>query len=100
MEHRNNVNFSLFIQLAKSQQPQNEWKKKPGVSEYGPWHVTGKINSCILELVLRWLCCLIFALSTICLSLIKHFPNDYKIYSCHLQVLIPHRVAPVKVSLL
>ena len=37
MEHRNNVNFSLFIQLAKSQQPQNEWKKKPGVSEYGPW---------------------------------------------------------------
>ena len=37
MEHRNNVNLSLFVQLAKVQQPQNEWKKKPGVSEYGPW---------------------------------------------------------------
>ena len=24
------------MQLAKVQQ-QNEWKKKPGVSEYGPW---------------------------------------------------------------
>ena len=37
MEHRNNVNLSLFMQLAKVQQPQNEWKKEPGVSEYGPW---------------------------------------------------------------
>ena len=35
-EHRHNVNPSLFIQLAKVQQ-QNEWKKKPGVSEYGGW---------------------------------------------------------------
>ena len=32
MEHRNNANPSLFKQLAKVQQ--NEWKKKPGVSEY------------------------------------------------------------------
>ena len=38
MEHRNNVNLSLFIQLAKvKQQPQNGWKKKPGLSECGPW---------------------------------------------------------------
>ena len=37
MEHRNSVSLSLFIQLAKVQQPQNEWKKKPGSSEYGPW---------------------------------------------------------------
>ena len=36
MDHRNNVNLSLFIQLAKVKQPQNEWNKKPGVSEYGP----------------------------------------------------------------
>ena len=35
-ERRNNVNPSLFIQLAKVQQ-QNELKKKPGVWEYGPW---------------------------------------------------------------
>ena len=35
MEHRNNVNPSLFMQLAKVQE-KNEWKKKPGVSEYGP----------------------------------------------------------------
>ena len=35
MEHKNNVNPSLFIQLAKVQQ-QNERKKKPEVSEYGP----------------------------------------------------------------
>ena len=35
-EHRNNVNPSLFIQLAIVQQ-QNDWKKKPGVSKSGPW---------------------------------------------------------------
>ena len=38
MEHRNNSDSSLFVQLANdTQQPQNEWKKKPGLSEYGPW---------------------------------------------------------------
>ena len=46
-------------------------------------------------------CCLIFAPTQksyiICFSLIKHFPNDYKRYSSHLQVLILHRVTPVKV---
>ena len=36
MKQRNNVNTCLFIKLAKVQQ-QNEWKKKPGVSEYEPW---------------------------------------------------------------
>ena len=35
MGNRNSVNRSLFIQLAKVQQPQNEWKKKPGLSEHG-----------------------------------------------------------------
>ena len=36
MEQRNNVSFSLFIQLPKVQQ-QNEWKKKPRVSDYWHW---------------------------------------------------------------
>ena len=37
IEHRNNDNLSLFTQLAKVQQPQNEQKKKPGAWEYGFW---------------------------------------------------------------
>ena len=37
IKHWMNVNLSLFLQLAKGQQPQNEQKKKPGASEYGPW---------------------------------------------------------------
>ena len=41
MEQRNNVNLSLFIQLAKVQQSQ--WKKKPGVSEYGHW-ICNRVN--------------------------------------------------------
>ena len=36
MEHRNNVNSFLFIQMAKVQQ-QTEWKKKPEGSDYGSW---------------------------------------------------------------
>ena len=37
MEHRNNSDSSLFVQLANvKQQPQNEFKKTPGLSEYGP----------------------------------------------------------------
>ena len=33
----------------------------------------------------------------ICCSLIKHFPDDHKRYSSHLQVLILHQLAPIKV---
>ena len=51
MEHRNNVNLSLFIQLAKIQQ-QNEWKKS-GLPKYRPEYVTVQINSCILESLFR-----------------------------------------------
>ena len=57
MGHKNNVNPSLFIQLAKVQQ-QNEWEKKPGVSAYGPW-ICNCANSRILELFLRPFCHLI-----------------------------------------
>ena len=35
MEHRNNANLSLFIQLAKVSKMIHS-QKKPGVSEYGP----------------------------------------------------------------
>ena len=52
-----------------------------------PEYVTGQINSCILELKIL-----------ICFSL-KCFPNKYKRYSSHLQVLILHQVAPTKVYL-
>ena len=52
-----------------------------------PEYVTGQINSCILELKIL-----------ICFSL-KCFPNNYKRYSSHLQVLILHQVAPTKVYL-
>ena len=58
MEYRNNVNLSLFMKLAKQQH--NEWKKQPGVS-MDPEYVTGQINGHILELLLGWFCCLIFA---------------------------------------
>ena len=58
--HRNNVRPSLFIRLAKVKQ-QNEWKKRPGISEYGPWILTGQINGHTQELLLRRSCCFIFA---------------------------------------
>ena len=61
----NNVNSSLFMQLAKIKQ-QNEWKKKPRASEYGPWILTGQVNSYIQELLLRQFCSLIFAPSEKC----------------------------------
>ena len=49
------------MQMAKVQQ-QNEWKKKPGVTEYGhPEYVTRENIIRILELLLRQFYCLIFA---------------------------------------
>ena len=62
-----------------------------------PEYVTGQINSRILELLLRRFCCLIFAPNLN--MLIKVFPNDSKRYSSHLQVLLLHRVATIKVFL-
>ena len=66
-------------------------KRSQEYQSMDPQYVTGQINSCILELLLRQFCCLIFAPS--------HFPNNYKRYSSHLQVLILHEMAPIKVLL-
>ena len=60
MEHRNNVNLSLFIQLAKVNNKMNE-KRSQEYQSMDPEYVTGQINSRILELLLRRFCCLIFA---------------------------------------
>ena len=51
-------------------------------------YVTGQINSLITELILRWFCHLIFTVLKIliCFSLIKHFTNDHKRCSSHLQL--------------
>ena len=57
------LTFPWSYNWKKFKQPQNEWKKKPGISQHGPDYVTGQINSRILELLLRRFCCLIFALS-------------------------------------
>ena len=62
MEHRSNVNLSLFIQFAKvnNNHKINE-KKSQEYQSMDPEYVTGQINSRILELLLRQFCCLIFA---------------------------------------
>ena len=60
MEHRNNVNLSLFIQLAKVNNKMNE-KRSQEYQSMDPEYVTGQSNSRILELLLRRFCCLIFA---------------------------------------
>ena len=61
MEHRNNVNLSLFIQLAKVNNNKMNEKRSQKYQSMDPEYVTGKINSRILELLLRRFCCLIFA---------------------------------------
>ena len=59
MEHRSNVNLSLFIQVVKVEQ-QNEGKKSQEYQSMDPKYVTGQINIPILELRLRQFCRLIF----------------------------------------
>ena len=96
MGHRNNVNLSLFIQLAKV----NNHKMNEKLShEYQSRaeHVTGQINSHTLELLLRPFDFCIVSKILICFSQIKHFPSGYKRYPSNLQVSILHRVAPIKV---
>ena len=61
MEHRNNVNLSLFIQLAKVNNNKMNEKRSQEYQSMDPEYVTGQINSRILELLLRRFCCLIFA---------------------------------------
>ena len=98
----NNVNPSLFIQETKVQQ-QNEQKKNPGVSEYGPWICCNwaKKWSCSgvsFETILQFAFCTITKIS-LCCSLIKRFPNSHKRYSSHLKLSVLHRVAPTKIYL-
>ena len=64
MEHRNNVNLSLFLKLTKvnNNNKVNE-KRSQEYQTMDPEYVTKQINSRILELLLRQFCCLIFALS-------------------------------------
>ena len=52
---------SLSIQLAKSQKQINE--KKPEYQSMCPQYLTRQVNSCILQLLLRRFCRMIFALS-------------------------------------
>ena len=63
MEHRNNVNLSLFLKLTKvnNNNKVNE-KRSQEYQTMDPEYVTKQINSRILELLLRQFCCLIFAL--------------------------------------
>ena len=61
MEHRNNVNLSLFIQLAKVNNNKMNEKRSQEYQSMDPEYVTGQINSRILKLLLRQFRCLIFA---------------------------------------
>ena len=61
MEQRSNVNLSLFKQLAKVKSNKMNKKRRQEYKSMNPEYVIGKINSRILELVLRRFCWLIFA---------------------------------------
>ena len=61
MEHRNNVNLSLFIHLAKVNNNKMNEKRNQGYQSMDPDYLTEHINSRILELLLRRFGCLIFA---------------------------------------
>ena len=52
MKHRNNVDLSLFIQLAKVSKNKMNEKRSHEYQSMDPEYVTGQINSCILELLL------------------------------------------------
>ena len=54
MDHRNNVNLSQFIQFTKvnNNHKTNE-KRNQEYQRMNPEHVTGQINSRVLELLLR-----------------------------------------------
>ena len=61
MEHRTNINLSVFTQLAKVSNNKMNEKRIQEYQSMDPEYVTGEINSRILELLLRQFCCLIFA---------------------------------------
>ena len=60
MEHKSNVNLSLFIQLAIAKKHKMNEKRSHEYQIMDPEYVTGQINSHILELFLRQFCFLIF----------------------------------------
>ena len=60
MEHRNNVNLSLFMQLAKVNNNKMNEKRSQEYQSMDPEYVTEQINISVLELLLRRFC-LIFA---------------------------------------
>ena len=61
MEHRNNINLSVFIQMAKVNSNKKNEKRSQEYQSMDPEYVPGQINSRIQELLLRRLCYLIFA---------------------------------------
>ena len=61
MEHKRNGNLSLFIQLEKVNNNRMNEKRSQEYQSMYTEYVTEKINSRILELLLRRFCCLIFA---------------------------------------
>ena len=63
MEHRDNVDLSLFMQLAKVSKIKMNEKRSYECQSMDPEYVTGQINSCILQLLFRRFCCLNFASS-------------------------------------
>ena len=81
------IETMLTLSHSYNWQKFNNNKNEKRSQEYqsmDPEYVTGQINSCFLELLLRRFCCLIFCTISkivICFSLIKRFPNDYKRYS-------------------
>ena len=63
MEHRGNVDLSLFMQLAKVSKSKMNEKRSHEYQSMDPEYATGQINSCILQLLLRRFYCLNFASS-------------------------------------
>ena len=82
------LSFFYLYHLQKFEQPQNEWKKKPGVSEYGSgicnWANYKLCFGTSFETILLFDFCTVSKI-LICFSLIKRFSNDYKRYSSHLR---------------
>ena len=68
-------------------------KKSHKYQSMGPEYVTGAS----FEMILPFDFCTVLKI-LICYSLIKHFPNDHKRYSSHLQVSL-HQLVSIKLSL-
>ena len=96
---KKNIETMLTITYSQNLQKVNKMNEKRSqvYQIMGCEYLAGKINI-ILELLWGQVSCLVFAFpkTLICCSLIKCFPNDHKRYSSHLQLLILHRVAPIK----